>query len=84
MSDENIAMPGDPDSYKDKILEQQKDEKTPSGSPRKKGARPSLEEEAKRKDEQHEGSVTGERGPLSPSQFEDDGWGDTPVQMRGE
>jgi hypothetical protein len=24
-----------------------------------------------------------ERGPLSPAQHEDDGWGDTPVQMRG-
>lgn len=24
-----------------------------------------------------------ERGPLSPAQFDDDGWGDTPVQMRG-
>lgn len=24
-----------------------------------------------------------ERGPYSPAQFDDDGWGDTPVQMRG-
>ena len=24
-----------------------------------------------------------ERGTLSPAQFDDDGWGDTPVQMRG-
>lgn len=24
-----------------------------------------------------------ERGPLSPVQFDDDGWGDTPAQMRG-
>jgi hypothetical protein len=24
-----------------------------------------------------------DRGPLSPAQHEDDGWGDTPVQMRG-
>lgn len=23
------------------------------------------------------------KGPLSPAQFDDDGWGDTPVQMRG-
>lgn len=23
------------------------------------------------------------RGPLTPEQFDDDGWGDTPVQMRG-
>ncbi len=25
-----------------------------------------------------------ERGPLSPVQHDDDGWGDTPVQMRGQ
>jgi hypothetical protein len=24
----------------------------------------------------------GQRGPLSPAQFDDDGWGDTPAQMR--
>ncbi len=24
------------------------------------------------------------KGPLSPAQHDDDGWGDTPVQMRGE
>lgn len=24
-----------------------------------------------------------ERGPLSPAQYDDDGWGETPVQMRG-
>lgn len=23
------------------------------------------------------------RGTLTPEQFDDDGWGDTPVQMRG-
>jgi hypothetical protein len=28
-------------------------------------------------------SKTAERGPLSPVQHDDDGWGDTPVQMRG-
>jgi hypothetical protein len=27
--------------------------------------------------------ATTQRGPLSPAQHEDDGWGDTPVQMRG-
>ncbi len=24
-----------------------------------------------------------QRGPVTPVQHEDDGWGDTPVQMRG-
>jgi hypothetical protein len=28
-------------------------------------------------------SATGRRGELTPEQYDDDGWGDTPVQMRG-
>jgi hypothetical protein len=28
-------------------------------------------------------SADSKRGPLSPAQHDDDGWGDTPVQMRG-
>lgn len=27
--------------------------------------------------------ATGDRGPNTPVQHDDDGWGDTPVQMRG-
>ncbi len=32
----------------------------------------------------NEGQWSGaaEKGPLSPAQYDDDGWGDTPVQMR--
>lgn len=30
-----------------------------------------------------EPEVEPERGTLSPAQYEDDGWGDTPIQMRG-
>lgn len=38
---------------------------------------------APREDLPEAAAASPERGPHTPAQYDDDGWGDTPVQMRG-
>jgi hypothetical protein len=49
----------------------------PADAPARKG-RP-----AARRPEPTAPATEAARGPLSPAQWDDDGWGTTPVQMRG-
>lgn len=81
---QGVAMPGDADEAANK---QQAETKVARGRRAKGDNVETLKKvDSEVKQEGTESGVTGgsdERGPMSPAQHDDDGWGDTPVQMRG-
>jgi hypothetical protein len=81
---QGVAMPGDADEAANK---QQAETKVARGRRAKGDDKETLKKvDSEVKQEGTESGVTGgsdERGPMSPAQHDDDGWGDTPVQMRG-
>lgn len=88
MSDEKIAMPGDADESPAKLSKVRKDaaekkaaEAEASGKAEDKTPERKAQADAATGKDQP-GVGAGERGELFPQQYEGDGWGDTPAQMR--
>lgn len=82
MADEKIAMPGDPDESVDKLKKGRREatEKKAEAAEAKAPASEKTEEKKALAD-----NVTGAdqvRGDQSPVQYDGDGWGETPAQMR--
>jgi hypothetical protein len=79
-------MPGDPDGYFEKIDAQRDEQAGTPGEPKRRGRprKDAADEQANRDEAERKDArvMDGERGPLSPAQHDDDGWGETPVQMR--
>jgi hypothetical protein len=94
---EGVAMPGDADEAGQKLqAEREVFEKQAKRGVRGKEAKQATEgktgddgdkavkaDTAAKQAGTEKSTIDGARGPLSPEQHDDDGWGDTPVQMRG-